>query len=313
MKILIVGGTGQIGGHAALRLRGKGHRVVIAGRKPASATTPLTGFDFIQLDYIAGDTPKSALSSFDAVIFSAGQDVRVMPPGSDEESYMWRTNAEAVPAFFATLRDAGVATAINIGTFYPQAAPAIAARDPYMRSRKASDEAIRMLASESFRAFSINPPWVAGVVEGLGSVLWDPYLRYAAGLTELPQWLPPGGCAFISGDSLSDAIEGGLARGEAGESYLVNDQNLSFADYLGGMFEGFGRPRPPVGGTDQEHPVIVDLAVSWGRGGNLFYDPNPREAALLGYRRNDVIRSVRQEMVPEFRRRMAIPAPAQPA
>jgi dihydroflavonol-4-reductase len=306
MKILIVGGTGQVGGHAALRLSRRGHRVVIAGRRPAPATTELPKLDFLTLDYMAGDTPKSALSSFDAVIFAAGQDVRMMPPGSDEVAYMWHANAEAVPAFFETLRQAGVPVAINIGTFYPQVAPALTERDPYMRARKASDEAIRGLASESFRAFSINPPWVAGAVPGMGSILWDPYLAYAAGLTDLPQWLPPGGCAFISGDSLDEAIEGGLARGEAGASYLVNGENMSFADYLGAMFDGFGRPRPPIGGTEQEHPVISDLAVSWGRGGNLFYDTNPRETALLGYRQGDVARSVRQEMVPDFKQRMGL-------
>lgn len=306
MKILIVGGTGQIGGHAALRLRDKGHKVVLAGRKPAPASTPLPDFDFMKLDYINDTPPLSALSSFDAVIFSAGQDVRVMPPGSDEVSYMWQTNAVAVPAFFERMRQAGVAVAINIGTFYPQVAPAIAERDPYMRSRKASDEAIRALASESFRAFSINPPWVAGAVPGLGSVLWDPYLRYAAGLTALPQWLPQGGCAFISNDGLDDAIEGGLARGEAGASYLVNGENISFADYLGAMFDGFGRPRPPIGGIEEEHPVISDLAMAWGRGTNFFYDTNPRETALLNYRRGDIARAVKNEMVPDFKQRMGL-------
>ncbi len=55
MKILVVGGTGMIGGHAALRLQRKGHRVAIAGRRPALAGTPLTDLEFLQLDYIAGD------------------------------------------------------------------------------------------------------------------------------------------------------------------------------------------------------------------------------------------------------------------
>lgn len=304
MKILVVGGTGMIGGHAALHLRGRGHRVVIAGRRPALAGSALTDLDFLQLDYIAGDTPLSALSSFDAVVFAAGQDVRTMPPDADYDSYMWRANAEAVPAFFAKLRDAGVATAINIGTFYPQAAPEVAAKDGYMRARKAADEAICAMASESFRSFSINPPWVPGVVEGLPSVLWDPYMRYAAGLTDLPEFAPPGGCAFISCASLTDAIVGGLARGEAGVSYLVNDQNMSFEAFLGAMFEAFGRTPPKVG--EGEHPVIVDLAISWGRGKSLYYDPNPREAALLGYRRNDIVRTIQQEMVPEYRRRAGL-------
>jgi dihydroflavonol-4-reductase len=302
MKILVVGGTGQIGGHAALRLKRKGHRVVIAGRKPALATTALADLEYLPLDYIANDRPASAYSSFDAVIFAAGQDVRTMPSGADYDSYMWHANAEAAPAFFRTLKAANVPVAINIGTFYPQAAPQVAEKDGYMRSRAASDAAICALASESFRVFSINPPWVPGVVEGLPSVLWDPYLRYAAGLTDLPDFAPPGGVAYISGDSLSDAIEGGLARGEAGVSYLPVDQNMSFEAFLGAMFTAFGRPVPKVDGS-REHPVIVDFAIAWGRGGNLFYETSPNVAALLGYRRNDIVRTIVEEMVPEYRRR----------
>lgn len=302
MKILVVGGTGQIGGHAALRLKRKGHRVVIAGRKPALPGSALADLEFLRLDYIANDVPAATLGTFDAVVFAAGQDVRTMPAGADYDSYMWHANAEAAPAFFQTLKSAGVPVAINIGTFYPQAAPEVAAKDGYMRSRAASDAAICAMANESFRAFSINPPWVPGVVPGLPSVLWDPYLRYAAGLTDLAEFAPPGGVAYMSGASLSDAVEGGLQRGEAGVSYLVNDQNMSFEAFLAAMFGAFGRPAPRVDAS-REHPIIVDFAIAWGRGGNLFVDPNPREAALLGYRRNDVVRTITEEMVPEFRHR----------
>jgi dihydroflavonol-4-reductase len=34
MKILVVGGTGMIGGHAALHLQALGHDVSVAGRNP---------------------------------------------------------------------------------------------------------------------------------------------------------------------------------------------------------------------------------------------------------------------------------------
>ena len=44
----------------------------------------------------------------------------------------------------------------------------------------------------------------------------------------------------------------------------------------------------------------------WGRGGNLFYDTNPRETALLGYRRGDIARAVENEMVPDFKQRMGL-------
>ena len=63
---------------------------------------------------------------------------------------------------------------------------------------------------------------------------------------------------------------------------------------------------PPLGGTEKEHPVISDFAMAWGRGSNFFYDTNPRETALLNYRHNDIARTVKNEMVPEFRQRMGL-------
>jgi nucleoside-diphosphate-sugar epimerase len=304
MKILIVGGTGMVGGHAALRLHDKGHEVTLASRKPAPVTTPLCEMEFVKLNYIEDDIPASALARFEAVIFCAGQDARHMPVGAAEESYMWRTNAVALPAFFAKLREAGVSTAIYIGTFYPQAAPYLAPNNHYIRSRKLADEAICALATDKFRVFSINPPWLPGAVEGLSTILWDPYLRYAAGMTDLPIFAPPGGVAYMSCDSVTDAIEGGLERGQAGASYLVNDENLTFETFLGALFEAFGNPAPKV--ENREHPIIIDLAIAWGRGNSLFYEADPQEAALLGYRRGDIVRTIKEEMVPEFRRRTGL-------
>ena len=52
MKILVVGGTGMIGGHAALYLHSRGHEVAIAGRNPPAAGTPLGGLEFLRCDYI---------------------------------------------------------------------------------------------------------------------------------------------------------------------------------------------------------------------------------------------------------------------
>ena len=54
MKILVVGGTGLIGGHAALYLKQHGHDVTIAGRKPAAAGSALAQLRQVQGDYVAG-------------------------------------------------------------------------------------------------------------------------------------------------------------------------------------------------------------------------------------------------------------------
>ena len=57
MTVLVVGGTGALGGHASLHLAAQGHDVTITGRGTgAPAGTPLTGLDFMQGDYVVGET-----------------------------------------------------------------------------------------------------------------------------------------------------------------------------------------------------------------------------------------------------------------
>ena len=299
MKILVVGGTGMIGGHAALYLRSRGHQLSIAGRNPPAAGTPLGELEFLRCDYIANDLPRAALARFDALVFAAGNDIRHLPAEQDAKSHWQRANAEGVPRFFAAAREAGGRHAVNVGSFSPQARPALVESNPYVRSRKLADEGIRALATSDFRAISVNAPFVCGAVPGLVVGMFKAYTAYAEGkFAPMPEFAPPGGVNFISTTSLSEAIEGALARGENGKAYLVGDQNVSFQDFFGAFFRAVGRPAPPV--LDQEHPMLPDSAIYFGRGNTLYYEPDPQETALLGYRRNDVIRTV-GEIVAQYR------------
>lgn len=298
MKILIVGGNGMIGGHAALHLRSRGHEVTIAGRNRPASDTPLGGLDFLRCDYIANDLPAAQLGAFDALVFAAGNDVRHVPPGGDEAAHWERANVEGVPRFFRAARDAGIRAAVHVGSFYPQAAPRLAEDNAYIRSRKLADEGVRALATEAFRVTSVNAPFVVGTVPGLTVPTFKAYTDYArGGFAPMPDFAPPGGVNFISAMSLSEAIEGALLRGENGKAYLVGDENLTFQDYFGAFFRDAGRPVPPV--IDQEHPLLPDSAICFGRGNTLYYEPDAAEAALLGYRRRDILRTV-SEIVAQY-------------
>ena len=299
MKILIVGGTGMIGGHAALRLHAKGHEVTIAGRNEAAPGSALAKLPFLRIDFTADEQPANLLGQFEALVFAAGNDIRHLPKGEDFDAYVTRVNAACAPRFCRAARDAGVRRFINIGSFYPQAAPHLLAGNAYMRSRQAADAAIRALAGDDFFAVSINAPFVIGAVPGL-TTMFRSYVGFAEGkFAPMPQAVPPGGVNFISTDSLSDAIEAVLVGGRNGHAYLVGDENLSFQEYFGAFFEALGKPAPLV--VDAEFPLLPDAAISWGRGNNLYYEPDEGEAAELGYRRNDVRRTIREEIVPQFR------------
>ncbi|HSV80248.1 MAG TPA: NAD(P)-dependent oxidoreductase [Ramlibacter sp.] len=292
MKILVLGGTGMIGGHAALHLRSRGHEVTIASRKPPPGSSALADLPFLRGDYIANGFARSELARFDALVFAAGNDVRHLPPDGDSDAHWQRANAEGVPRFFAAARDAGIHLAVNIGSFYPQACPRVLETSAYARSRKAADEGARALATPDFRVMSLNAPFVVGTVPGLTVPMFEAYTRYAQGLIPgLPAFAPKGGVNFISTQSLSEAVAGALERGRSGAAYLVGDENLSFADYFGLFFRACGRTEP-LPALDQEHPMMPDAAILWGRGSELYYAPDAEETRLLGYRRGDIARTV---------------------
>jgi nucleoside-diphosphate-sugar epimerase len=302
MKILVVGGAGMIGGHAALRLASKGNQVTVAGRNAPAPGTPLAGLGYLRVDYVKEETPPSALAGFDALLFAAGNDIRHVPQGSDYYDHVWHANAVAQPRFFKAAKDAGIPLAVNIGSYYPHVMPEALESNPYIKSRKAAHDGIAALADGGYKVVSLDAPFVLGAVPGLDT-MFKAYVQYAEGLFDpMPVFAPPGGVNFITTNSISDAVETVFAgKGENGRAYLIGDENLTFQQYFGEFFKAVGKPVPPV--LDQEHPMLPDAAIPWGRGGNLFFDTDPEETRMLGYRRGDVLRCIREEIVPQYRSR----------
>lgn len=300
MKVLVVGGTGALGGHAALHLAAKGHDVTITGRgEGAHPDTPLTRLGYLRGDYVAGNFTPERLRGFDWVVFAAGNDPRHVPPGEDFGAWLHRANHVALPAFFAAAREAGVSRAIQLGSFYAQAAPELLEGNVYIRSRLAACEGARAEGRPGFDVISVNAPFMVGTVPGLPSAIFEPYTQWAKGLIPIPAYAPTGGTNFMSFRSLSEAIEGALLRGEPGKAYLVGDENLSFAQYFQLFFDAAGRSDVRVEPLDQELALLPDVAIPQGRGNFISYEPDADETALLGYRRRDVANAVR-EIIAQF-------------
>ncbi len=299
MKILIVGGTGALGGHASIHLAKCGHQVSIAGRKPPHPQTPMATTPFLQGDYVAGEFTPDRLEGFDWVVFAAGNDPRHVPRQEDFGAFLYKANHLAIPAFFKNCREAGVRRAVQLGSYYHQAAPQLVANNRYIQSRKAACEGARAEAAPGFDVISVNAPFMVGCVAGLPSAIFEPYVRWAEGKLPVPNFGPGGGTNFMSYRSLSEAIEGALERGESGKAYLVGDENLGFAEYFQLFFDALGKPvRLEV--RDQEHPLLPDIAIPQGRGNWVRVDVNPSERALLGYRSGDVENAV-ADVVAQFR------------
>jgi dihydroflavonol-4-reductase len=299
MKVLVVGGTGALGGHAALHLAAKGHDVTITGRgEGAHPGTTLTDLGYLRGDYVAGDFTADRLKGFDWVVFAAGNDPRHVPRGEDFAAWLHKANHVALPAFFAAARDAGVSRAIQLGSFYFQAAPELLETNAYIRSRKAACEGARAEGRPGFDVISVNAPFMAGTVPGLPSAIFEPYVQWVKGNIPIPFYAPTGGTNFMSFRSLSEAIEGALLRGTPGAAYLVGDENLSFRDYFQLFFDAVGSD-VVLEARDEELPLLPDVAIPQGRGNSIAYEPDAAETALLGYRRHDVAAAV-ADIVKQF-------------
>ena len=294
MKILVVGGTGLLGGHAALHLQSQGHQVTIAARKPAPATTAMAQLPFIAMDYVAGTVTQDDLTGFDALVFAAGNDIRHVPLEADAAAHWLYANGEALPKFFALARTAGIRKAVLIGSFYPQIDIKLTESDPYVRSRHMACVGARALAAPGFEVCSLNAPFMVGSVPGLPSPIFEAYTAYAKGqMGDMPVFGPTGGTNFMSVRSLSEAIAGALENGQSGEAYLVGDENISFADFFGLFFKAVGSSTV-VPEKDQNHPLMPDEVIYAGRPTPVSYQPTADAQQRLNYRRNDVEHAIRE-------------------
>ncbi|MEZ5501400.1 MAG: NAD(P)-dependent oxidoreductase [Halioglobus sp.] len=283
-NILVVGGTGLTGAHAALHLRDAGHEVTLMSRA-APALECLRGFRHLAGDYVDDTLPAAALDGFDQMVFAAGADIRQLPPGEDETAFFARVNTQAIPRFFQRAKDAGIRRAVYVGTYYPQVVPDKIATSAYVRSRHHADEGLRALNGSGFNVCSLNAPFILGHVPGLVLPHLQVLVQYAAGrLDGMPLVAPGGGVNHISSTSMSEAIAGALERGEGGRAYLVGDENLSWKEYLEMYFDAAGNPVDLPVSTD-EHPLFPDIILYAGRNAVIRYEPDNGE---LGYGRHRV-------------------------
>ena len=291
MKVLVVGGTGLSGAHAALKLRQAGHEVSIMSRSKPVPPHPVADFKHIVANYRDGNTTKEQLQGFDWMLFAAGADIRQLPEGVDQAEFFHQANTVAIPAFFELAKAAGIKRTVYIGTYYPQIVPAAINTSAYVGSRHLADETIRALSDNSFNVCSLNAPFIIGHLDGLEVPHLEALVHYAAGHIEgLPLMAPAGGVNHINITSLSEAILAAFDHGESGKAYLVGDENLSWKTYLEMWCDAVGNPQDlPV--TEEEHPIFPDIMLYAGRNAVVSYEP---DTSVINYSRNQVKPAIEQ-------------------
>jgi nucleoside-diphosphate-sugar epimerase len=295
MNVLVVGGTGLIGGEIALYLRDKGHDVTLMSRSPTSVPG-LADMPFLQGDYVKDNLFDGRLKGFDWLVFSAAADIRNLPRDGSvtPEAFYTRANDEAVPRFFAAARDAGIRRAVMIGTFYPQVAPRQIGVCPYVTSRHNTDVAVRALSTDRFNVCCLNAPFVLGQIDGLDVPYISALADYARGnIPGLPVFAPRGGTNHISARSLAQAALNALEKGESGKAYLVGDENYSWKDYLELWFKAVGNP-VDLEVRDEDHPMFPNVIMFAGPGATVRYEPDTLDMAVLDYDRQQIQGLIRE-------------------
>lgn len=296
MKVVVVGGTGFIGGHVAARLAARGDAVTVMGRSPASDDDPpdIERMPRLVADYTSEALGPDLLDGFDAVVFAAGNDIRHVAADDEDAAFWDRVQSEGVPRFAALAKRAGVARFVQIGSYYHQLHPEWAQAIPYVAARKAADDGARVLTDASFAAITLNPPSIVGVPSGRGLRRFVRMISWARGeLTEPGLYAPTGGTNYMSVHSLAQAVEGALDAGSPGRAYLVGDQNLTYREYFQLLADAAGS-KVRIEERDEEHPFQPDRFIVQGRGSVIAYEPPADEVHLLAYDRNDVRRALEE-------------------
>jgi dihydroflavonol-4-reductase len=289
MKILVVGGSGLIGGDAALYLQQQGHAVTIMARKKP-ATPALAALPLLQGDYVNDDCSDGRLKGFDALVFAAAADIRNVPRDGSvtPEQFYKKYNDEAVPRFFRAARDAGIKSAVYIGTFYPQVAPQRIGVCPYVTSRHNTAVAVAALGSDSFRVCVLNPPFVLGHIDGLDISYLSALVSYVKGeIPSLQLFAPKGGTNHITSRSIAHAVLNALQKGESGKQYLIGDENYTWKEYLQLWCDAVGKPAD-VEIRDDDHPMFPNVILFAGPGATIRFETDAADMKLLDYPRNQV-------------------------
>jgi nucleoside-diphosphate-sugar epimerase len=303
MNVLIIGGAGFIGYHAVRELLRRGHAVSILSRsKPPAADflPPEAQLILANLDEMPDAEARDLLRGYDGLVFAAGADDRVTPP-APAYPYFYKANVAAAARVFTLARQAGVRRGVLLGSYFayfdriwPE--ERLSEHHPYVRSRREQEEAALAAARPDLDLMILELPYIFGAAPGRRP-LWAPIIAYVRASFLL--FYPDGGTNMVAVQHVAEAIAGALERGQAGERYVVGEENLTWAEWLERLSAILGRKKRVITAPTWMVRIGMRLVQLWhrlhGKEGGLemvaftrlqtaktFFDPTPSRLAL-GY------------------------------
>jgi len=237
-KYLLTGGTGFLGAHVAQTLRTAGHEVVALCRHDAPALTAI-GCTIARGDVLDAPSVKAAAAGCDGVFHCAG----LVSRHAADSDRMWQVHVVGTRVTLDAAKEAGITRAVVAST---SGVVAVATDD---RPRNEDDDTpLGLISRWSYyrsklfaeqEALSRNQPGFAVVCVNPSLLLGPGDLRNSSTndvitfLEKKVQAVPAGGVSFVDVRDAAQAMVAAMAKGRAGQRYLVSGWNGSVRDFFG--------------------------------------------------------------------------------
>ena len=248
MKVLLTGGTGQLGAALARALVARGDEVRALVRDPARAEgLKAAGCALVRGDVTAPESLAAATAGVEAVMHAAG----VISYWGGRRAEVFKVNVEGTRSLLDASAASGVRRFVYTSSIASLGSPpgdSLGDEDtpwnwdgvnvPYFESKRAAEQLL--FAERRLEALAVNPAIIFGAddVNRNGvRVLLQVYQGKAPGA-------PPGATTTAN---LEDVVAGHLAaldRGEPGTRTVLGGTALSFRELFDAIAEVVGRPAP---------------------------------------------------------------------
>ncbi|WP_055562897.1 NAD-dependent epimerase/dehydratase family protein [Hymenobacter sp. AT01-02] len=254
--VLVTGADGFLGRHLVQQLLARGYQVraLVRSAQPVNtlALPPLTS---LPVDVVVGDVcqPATMAGHADgcAAIIHAAALAQVNPARNPA---VWTVNLQGTETMLNLARAAGISRFVYVGTanvfgFGTRQHPGDETRPyagyqyglDYMDSKlAATNSVLRAVANEELPAVLVHPTFMLGPGDAKptsNALLLELYRG------KLPGY-PPGGKNYVHVRDVAVATINALTQGQAGESYILGNQNLSYQEAFALMAQVLGVPAP---------------------------------------------------------------------
>jgi len=246
-KYWVGGATGFLGSHLVRALLDEGHDVVAVSRGGGD----VHGVEVQAVDVLDADAVRDSARGTAGAFLATG---RVSRDPADAEA-LYEANVVATKRALAGLRAAGVPRVVYASTSgtiavstrdevkdeTAEAPLELLARWPYYRSKYYGErEALEANEKNTFEVVVVNPSLLLGPGDLRGSSTGDVKNFLEGQILAVPQ----GGLAVVDVRDAARAMVVAMTRGVAGERYLLNGANLTFASFFRRLSQISGVPAP---------------------------------------------------------------------